>query len=282
MDRNVLWMIIGVGVLVLLPLSVTAATVSISPDKISPGEQVTIAFTGLPDAATLTILISGKFQTNEDGSFMFDNSNFNIPFALKNATITARLQNTKTNSLTVKSGDTEVRFSGNSVNNQYTKSFSSNVSPGVYDFFRLSGTAGSPGSTILTDLTLTGTKFGPDGGEITFNVGGAESGEVEITVVINHVEELKKTIFIEKAATTAIPGANVNVTTTTTNVSTTVVPLTTQGNVTLTGVTSETMPANTTVAGNQTPLSPPTTKTGPGILLVPFGIIGALLLMRRK
>ena len=100
----------GVGVLVLLPLSATAATVSISPERISPGEQVTIGFTGLPDASTLTILISGKFQTNEDGSFMFENSNFNIPFALKNATITARLQNTKTNSLIVKSGDTEVQF----------------------------------------------------------------------------------------------------------------------------------------------------------------------------
>ena len=169
------------------------------------------------------------------------------------------------------------------MNNQYTKSFSTNVSPGVYDYFRLSGTAGSPGSTILTDLTLTGTKFGPDGGEITFNAGGAESGEVEITVVINHVTELKRTIFIEKAATTASPGTNGTVTADMTNTTTAVVTLTTPGTGTGTVVTSGTIPANTPVAANnQTPVSPTTTKSGPAALLVPFGIIGALILLRRK
>lgn len=302
-------MIIGVGVLLLLPLSVSGATVSISPDKISPGEQVTIAFTGLPDEATLTLLISGKFQTNADGSFMFENSNFNMPFALQDATITANLQNTKTNLLIVKRGDTEVRFGGNSVNNQYSKSFSSNVTPGIYDYFRLSGTAGSPGSTILTDLILSGKKFGPDDGEITFNVGGAENGEVQITVRINSADVLTKRITIAPeetpVATTTVPttttggssgtGGNggvsvettgtvvtttvtATITNTTTTVATTALPTTTQINATMTGITA----ANTTVAGNLTTVPPTTTRAGLEMILVPFGIIGALLLMRKK
>jgi hypothetical protein len=302
MDKKFVRILLTVGLLALLPLIVSAVTVTISPDRVAPGEQVTVTYEDLPDNARVSIEIAATFSAVPGGPFLFETSNFNIPFALSNGTISATLQNTAKNNIAVRQGDAEVKFSGDSVNGMYSKSFPFNVGAGTYDYIRLSGTAS--GDTVLSNVRLSGTKTGPSSGEIRFNVAGAGNGEVAITMRVNDTEVIAKTVVIASEQTTvptneptpettqdgntggssggssgssSTPATTVTTAVSSTEIATTV---TTQATLTTGNTTSPTtVPVTTTAAATPTPTK---TKAGPGLLVIPAGLAAAFLLYRKR
>ena len=176
---------------------VSAASVSLSPpDRVMVGDQVTISIADLPDSCTFVLRIEGTFATAPGSVFSFEARNFLLPFTLNNGSISSTLWNTGTNVMTIRRGDTEVRRVGLSEDGVFSTATSGTIPSGTYDLIALGGTAAPGATTILTSLSLEGTKSGPDDSAITFFIGGVNEGSVTITVFVDGETALSRTIPI--------------------------------------------------------------------------------------
>lgn len=295
MDRRIILVVLAVGLLALFPIAASAVTVTLTPDSIVPGEQVKIDMTGLPDGARVSIGISGVFAVVPGDSFSFGISDLNFPFGLGNGTISAEQQGTQTNAIEVRRGDTIVLQTGNSVNGRFSKSFSFTIPPGTIDYVRLSGTAAA--GTIAPDLSFSGIKTGPDDGEITFDAGGMENGDMTVRITVNDTVVLARTIPVESGDTpvptpvrTGTVGGSDNEgmpSSSTTGVTTgvTAAPVTTSVVVftTETPTAAETPSPTPFVTPDRTTALPTTTRAGFGMLglTTAAGLAVALFLARR-
>ncbi len=93
-----------------------AYAISVVPATMKPGEPVVISVADLPDGSNVSIRLTGSFSVVPGGDYLFGASEFVMPFSLNNGAVSAKSANTQYNVLSVQKGDTEVRVTGNSVN----------------------------------------------------------------------------------------------------------------------------------------------------------------------
>lgn len=175
---------------------VHALSVTVAPDHIERGDQVTVSIVELPDNRTFSMHIEGTFAATPGGTFLFETRNLVLPFALDDGSLSATLQNTDTNVLIVKKGDTEVKKVGLSQNGVFSTTDSGSIPAGTYDTISLGGTAGTDATRIIASMTIQGRKSGPADSEITFIVDGVADGEVTITVSVDGGTALSRTIQV--------------------------------------------------------------------------------------
>jgi len=156
------------------------------PDSIANGQQMTITIRDLPDNATFSLLIEATFPVQPSSEFQFQMSRFVMPFTLTKSPVSATLTGTSQNRLEVMKGDTIVAVSGSSVDGRFTTTKSYVITPGTYDYFRLSGTSLPDGKSISAQLQVMGEKTGPDDSELTFVVEGVPDGTMKIAVLVNN------------------------------------------------------------------------------------------------
>lgn len=192
-----------------------ALAVTVTPDQIREGDQVSIGITGLSDNSTFSLQIEGTFAVNPGGAFSFETRNLVMPFALREGSLSATLRNTATNVLTVQKGDTEVRKVGSSQGGVFSTSETGSIPAGTYDLISLAGTAAPGSDSIVAGLTLQGKKDGPDDSVITFLVQGVTGGLITVTVTVDGETALSRTIVVGDTMT-----ATPTVTTTTTTTAT--------------------------------------------------------------
>lgn len=196
-----LFLVICLGCL--LTAGVSAATITTSKDTITTGDLISIPFSDLKDNTKFSLLIHGSFPVTPGGPFSFEANTFQIPFTLKTGTIHADLKNTDSNIFAVKKGDTEVRRIGKSTSGSYSTTESYNISAGTFDYITASGTAAPGANVVVVNLEMTGLKAGPDSGEISFLVGGVQSGTVSLTARENDNVILQKTITVRSSSVSA-------------------------------------------------------------------------------
>jgi len=190
-------------ILILSLVTVTSAlSVTITPERISRGDQVVIAVTGLSDNSTFSLQIQGAFSVTPGADFSFETRDLVMPFSLREGALSATLRNTRTNVLIVQKGDTEVRKVGSSRNGVFTTSETGSIPAGTYELISLGGTAEEGAQSIETSLTLQGKKSGPVDGEITFFVQGISDGTVGVTVTTDGTTTLSRTIIVGNPVTT--------------------------------------------------------------------------------
>ncbi len=194
-------LILSTCAVLLLLQGAGAVSVSLSPDQIEQGDQVTISIAGLPDGNAFSIQIEGTFAATPGGSFSFETRDFVLPFTLDGGSLSATLWNTETNVLTVRMGATEIRKVGPSQDGVYTTTDSGSIPAGMYDLISLGGTAASDATTIVTRLTLQGSKSGPEDSAITFFVDGVSEGTVTVIIVVDGETALSRTIPIGHGTT---------------------------------------------------------------------------------
>lgn len=178
-----------------------AVAVTVTPDQIGEGDQVSIGITGLSDNSTFSLRIEGTFAVSPGGAFSFETGNLVMPFGLRDGSLSATLQNTATNVLTVRKGDTEVRKVGSSQGGVFSTSETGSIPAGTYDLISLSGTAAPGADTIVAGLTLQGKKSGPDDSVITFLVQGVSGGRIAVAVTVDGETALSRTIVIGDTVT---------------------------------------------------------------------------------
>ncbi|GEM_PF-821887 len=184
-----------------------------SPDIIYPGDVISLSIDELKDNSSFSLLIEGDLKVTPGSDFAFETADFKMPFTLYNGSIITELENTESNKIDVKKGDTEAIKSGNSINGKYTSKNSVNLESGIYDFIRMGGKALPDKDTVITRLQITGDKKGPDSSQISFQLNGLTSGKVVITAIVDGLQVYYKTILIADSsseiatyyATTGIP-----------------------------------------------------------------------------
>lgn len=187
--------------ILLLTEGVSALAVTVTPDQIEKGDQVTISIDDLPNNSTFSLQIEGTFSAIPGGAFSFETRNLVLPFSLNGGSLSATLRNTATNQLVVRRGDTEVKKVGLSKDGVFTTTDSGSIPAGTYDSISLGGTAAQDATTIIASLTMQGKKAGPVDSEITFLVEGVTDGRVVITITIDEGAAITRTILVGKPVT---------------------------------------------------------------------------------
>jgi hypothetical protein len=186
--------------LLLVPAA-TAATISISPDAIESGDTVTVNVNDLPDGAAFSLGIRGEFAATPNSTFAFTARDLTLPFSLTSGEVNAYTKGTNWTHLSAELPD------GGSVSMNYTAkngevliSQPRNIPSGTLSLVALDGKAAA--TSIIADLTVLGTKQGPNDGTISFAIEGVERGTATVTVYIDGAEALSRAITIGGGAPT--------------------------------------------------------------------------------
>lgn len=192
--------IIVCSLLLLVP-AVSAISISVAPDRIVEGDQVTISISDLPDTSAFSLQIQGTFAATPGGTFSFDMENLLLPFSLNDGSFSATLWNTSTNQLIVRKGDTEVKKVGLSTGGIYSTTDTGSFPAGTFDLISLGGSASPDATSIATSIILQGSKVGPADSSITFVVNGVTDGSVAINILVDQVTALSEVIQVGEPVT---------------------------------------------------------------------------------
>ena len=89
-----------------------AVSVEVQPDRVLDGDTVTIALADLPNGTVFSLRLEGAVAPRPDGTFAFTTTDLVMPFSLEQGQVQAALENTATNELVVRKGDTQAKMSG--------------------------------------------------------------------------------------------------------------------------------------------------------------------------
>ncbi len=182
-----------------------AVGVDIRPDRVLDGDTVTIALSDIPNGTVFSLQLEGAVAPGPGGTFAFTTTDLVMPFTLEHGEVQAALENTATNELTVRKGDTQVKMSGASQNGRYSADRNITIAAGTYDEIGLSGTAAPGAATVQATLSLTGIKRGPDSATISFRVRGVTQGTMTVQVFANAEKVYGKEIALGPASTPTQP-----------------------------------------------------------------------------
>jgi len=183
----------------------SAVSITISPDAIEAGDQITITMKDLPDDTSFAILVEGSFDVGSGEQFMFEVGNFQMPISLSGGWISASTQNTVYTTLATYINGNTINVGGPSKNGVFTFTRQEDIPAGNYDYFRLNGQAMPDATEVVAQLRLTGTKTGPSASQITFIVNGVGDGSSRIVVSVDGKDAFEKTIPIGEGSPTTEP-----------------------------------------------------------------------------
>jgi hypothetical protein len=173
-----------------------AITVEIQPDRVVDGDQVTVHLHDLPNGTVFSLKMDGEFATTPGGAYSFSTNQLSMPFTLDKGTVTANLENTATNTLVVRRGETQAKIGGNSKNGLFSTVQNVSITAGTYDEIAVSGTVLPDATTVRTSLILTGIKQGASDATISFTVHGVTTGTLTVSVLANTAKVYGKEIAL--------------------------------------------------------------------------------------
>ncbi|PKL61207.1 MAG: hypothetical protein CVV31_12580 [Methanomicrobiales archaeon HGW-Methanomicrobiales-2] len=194
----------GIFLLLLLFLvpAATAATISISPDAIESGDTVTVNVNDLPDGAAFSLGIRGEFAATPNSTFAFTARDLTLPFALTSGEVNAYTKGTNWTELSAElpdGGSVIMRYNADS-NDELWISQPRNIPAGTLSLVTLRGEANA--TSIIADLTVLGTKQGPNDGTISFAIEGVDQGTATVTVFVDGSQALSRAIAIGSSSPT--------------------------------------------------------------------------------
>ncbi len=192
-------------VLLLVPAA-TAATVTITPTKIDPGDTVTVDVKGLPDGAAFSLGIRAEFDVDPGEEFAFTARDLVLPFSLGSGEVSAYTRGTNWTGLSAKKGETLLSLSNRAdENGEYQITQPYNISSGNYEAITLNGEAAA--RSIIAEVTMQGIKTGADNSRISFALEGVESGTATVAVYIDGSEALSQKITIGSSSSGGSSGS---------------------------------------------------------------------------
>ena len=187
--------------LLLMIPAATAASVTITPTKIDPGDTVTVNVKDLSENATFSLGISAEFDVTAGDTFSFRARDLTLPFALDQGKVNAYTKGTNWTEISAPlsdGGSATLRYYADDNGETWLPPQSAgSISSGTYGVITLSGEATA--KSIITRLEVTGKKKGASDGTISFALDGIESGTATVAVYIDGSEALSQKIAIGSA-----------------------------------------------------------------------------------
>ncbi|SAI89318.1 hypothetical protein MBBA_2477 [Methanoculleus bourgensis] len=184
--------------LALLIPAAAAATITITPASIDPGDTVTVDVQNLPDGAAFSFGIRGEFDVNPGDTFAFTARDLVLPFSLGSGEVSAYSRGTEWTGLSVQMPDGASASLSNSAdaNGEFRTTQNYNISSGTYSAITLDGRAAPATERVVTEVTMQGVKTGPDDGRISFAIDGITHGTATVTVYVDGREALSRAVTI--------------------------------------------------------------------------------------
>lgn len=186
-------------ILVLLLVSAaSAATVTVSPTKIDPGDTVTVDVQNLPDGAAFSLGIRGEFDVTPGDRFAFTARNLVLPFSLGSGEVSAYSRGTEWTGVSAQmpDGTSASLINYADANGEVRTTQAYTISSGTYSAVALDGRAAPAAGSVVTEVTMRGTKTGPDDGTISFAIDGVDYGTATVTVYVDGAQALSRQITI--------------------------------------------------------------------------------------
>ncbi len=149
------------------------------------------------DNATFALGISAEFDVTTGDTFSFTARDLTLPFSLDQARMNAYTKGTDWTELSAPlpgGGSATLRYYADKNGELWIDQSAASISSGTYGVITLRGEAAA--STITAEMTMTGTKRGPDDGAISFALDGVEHGTATVAVYIDGSEVLSQKIAI--------------------------------------------------------------------------------------
>jgi hypothetical protein len=182
-------------IFLLIPAA-SAASVTITPTGIDPGDTITVNIQDLPNGAAFSFSILGEFDVTPGERFTFTARDLTLPFSLGSGEVSAYTRGTDWTGLTMQSEDFTVTLGGSAENGEFRKTQAYNISSGTYEAVSLEGWAAPSADSIIAEVTMQGTKTGPDDGTISFAIDGITYGTATVSVDVDGQRALSRTITI--------------------------------------------------------------------------------------
>ena len=184
--------------LILLIPAAAAATITISPEKISPGDTVTVDVQNLPDGAAFSLGIRSEFTVTPGERFAFTARDLVLPFSLGSGEVSAYSRGTEWTGLSAQMPDgASVSLSNNAdANGEFRTTQSRTIPGGTYTLITLDGRAAPTAGSVTAEVTMQGTKTGPENGQISFGIDGVTHGTATVTVYVDGREALSRVVTI--------------------------------------------------------------------------------------
>jgi len=186
-------------ILVLLLVSAaSAATVTVSPTKIDPGDTVTVDVQNLPDGAAFSLGIRGEFDVTPGDRFAFTARNLVLPFSLGSGEVSAYSRGTEWTGVSAQmpDGTSASLINYADANGEVRTTQAYTISSGTYSAVALDGRAAPAAGSVVTEVTMRGTKTGPDDGTISFAIDGITYGTATVSVDVDGQRALSQKITI--------------------------------------------------------------------------------------
>jgi|GEM_PF-6963828 len=201
--------VICILLLIILTGSVSAVTITENPAFIEPGDEIAITISDLQDGRDFSMNIEGHFSAEDSDWTTFIIHDLRMPFSLEDGSMEIRTENTDITRLSIQRSELSISLANRSLNGHYSNIQKGNITAGIYDYISMSAKMLSGHSDLRIGITVSGKKKGPDNSRISFRADGIASGMIEITVLVNGAEELRKEIEIinqKNPVFTGIPG----------------------------------------------------------------------------
>ncbi len=182
-------------IFLLIPAA-SAASVTITPTGIDPGDTITVNIQDLPNGAAFSFSILGEFDVTPGERFTFTARDLTLPFSLGSGEVSAYTRGTDWTGLTMQSEDFTVTLGGSAENGEFRKTQAYNISSGTYEAVSLEGWAAPSADNIIAEMTMQGTKTGPDDGTISFAIDGITYGTATVSVDVDGQRALSQKITI--------------------------------------------------------------------------------------
>lgn len=179
-----------------LPAVVAAQTVTITPATVNPNQAVTIAFTGLPEGANVTITITSTNIVHQAGVDWYNLTGFQMPFSLKTGKLEVTGTNVNQMRAEVEKGGTLVTYTRTGGPNlQLTENRDFNA--GTYNI-NVGGQVANAAENVGVALTFVGdaTTVGTGNHNLQFTVRGASTANINVKVWINNALKADQNIAI--------------------------------------------------------------------------------------
>ncbi|MCU0633034.1 MAG: PEGA domain-containing protein [Methanolinea sp.] len=197
--------------IVLSGAAASAATISISPHQVNPGDTISVTVQGLPDESALRM--DWEVYIDEPGpTFLWSVEGLSFPINLQNASFRITNQNTQSNTVTLRNDvpyyeSRELTLSGTSVNGIWTVYHGNDFINGTWPVIRNEGTVEEGKTSVLSLVEWYGIKRanpaipeqqdgGPENFIIPLSVSGFEDGRVKFTIQVNGTNVLTDTVTV--------------------------------------------------------------------------------------
>ena len=192
--------------LLALVAQASAVSVTISPAQIEEGDTITIDIFGLQDNSIFALRMEATIELDGASTFTYQSNRVTVPFGMESPRVTLLTSPVTEAGLEASDGNTIKRMTQRTSTGEVRIIQTLDAIPsGTIEILKAFGKPVDGSDYVDMMLELSGTKKGPDSGQITFGLEGISDGSARIIVLVDGSEAMNQKITIGTPMITPTP-----------------------------------------------------------------------------